>query len=135
MKFKSLRGKLLLTVSALAIGSGLVISLFETKRFRRSLHEVAVSRGTYLCRALALEVNENIQVNDLISLQDILNHQIHEDPSPAYLFVIQDGRILAHTFPEGVPLEEVSWNKKRAARRLGISRSTLYRKPKKERFF
>jgi two-component system response regulator HydG len=36
-----------------------------------------------------------------------------------------EGRLLRET------LEECSWNKKEAARRLGISRNTLYRKLKK----
>jgi len=110
MKLKSLRSKLLVTVSALVIGSGLIISLLETKRFRRSLHEATVKQGAYLCRAIALEASEKILGNDLISLQDILNHQVHDDASLAYLFVIRDHRVLAHTFSDGVPADLIGVN-------------------------
>ena len=97
MGFKSLRSKLVISVFALVIGSGLVISLLETHRFSKSLHQAAITQGEYLSQAVALEATNKILINDLIALQNLLNHQLKSNPSVAYLFVMKDGQILAHT--------------------------------------
>jgi len=110
MKFKSLRSKLVISVSALVIGSGLLISLLETNRFSNSLQEAAVAQGEYLSRAVALEAANKILINDLISLQNLLNYQLESHPALAYLFVIKDNRILAHTFSEGIPRHLIGVN-------------------------
>ena len=98
MKFHYLRNKLLLTVAVLVIGSGLIISLLEANRFSKSLRRAAIAQGEYLSRAVALEATNKILINDLIGLQNLLNHQLHSNPSVSYLFVIKKGSILAHTF-------------------------------------
>jgi DNA-binding NtrC family response regulator/HAMP domain-containing protein len=110
MKFKSLRSKLVISVSALVIGSGLVISLLETNRFSKSLQEAAVTQGEYFSRAVALEATDKILINDLISLQNLLNYQLESHPALAYLFVIKDSEILAHTFSEGFPRKLIGIN-------------------------
>ena len=46
--------KLLISVSALVIGSGVVISLLETKRFSNSLREAAITQGEYLSQELGI---------------------------------------------------------------------------------
>jgi methyl-accepting chemotaxis protein len=48
MKLKSLRSKLVISISTLVIGSGLIISMLETNRFSNSLHESTISQGEYL---------------------------------------------------------------------------------------
>jgi len=110
MKFHHLRSKLLLAVAALVIGSGLIISLLETNRFSRSLHRAAVTQGEYLSQAVALEATNKILINDLIGLQNLLNHQLHSNPLVSYLFISKDGHVLAHTFAEGIPLNLVNFN-------------------------
>ncbi len=110
MKLKSLRSKLVISVSTLVIGSGVIISLLETNRFRNSLHESAITQGEYLSRAVALEATNKILINDLISLQNLLNYQLESHPALAYLFVIKDSQILAHTFSEGIPRNLISIN-------------------------
>ena len=110
MKFHYLRNKLLLAVAVLVIGSGLIISLLETKRFSKSLHRAAVTQGEYLSRAVALEATNKILINDLIGLQNLLNHQLHSNPSLSYLFISKDGHILAHTFSDGIPVNLVNFN-------------------------
>ena len=98
MKLNSLRSKLVISVSALVIGSGLVISLLETNRFSKSLQESAFSQGDYLSQELALEATNLILINDLIALQTLLNNHLLSNPLLAYLFVIKEDQILAHTF-------------------------------------
>ena len=110
MKFKSLRSKLVISVSALVIGSGLIISLLETNRLSKSLQDAAVTQGEYLSRAVALEATNKILINDLISLQNLLNYQLESHPTLAYLFVSKDSQILAHTFSEGIPRNLIGIN-------------------------
>jgi len=110
MKLKSLRSKLVISVSALVIGSGLIISLLETNRLSKSLQDAAVTQGEYLSRAVALEATNKILINDLISLQNLLNYQLESHPTLAYLFVSKDSQILAHTFSEGIPRNLIGIN-------------------------
>jgi two-component system response regulator HydG len=90
MKLKSLRSKLIISVSTLVIGSGLIISLLETNRFSNSLHESAISQGEYLSQELALEATNKILINDLIALRTLLDNHLRSNPSLAYLFIIRE---------------------------------------------
>jgi two-component system response regulator HydG len=110
MRLKSLKSKLVVSVFAFVIGSGLIISLLETHRFSRSLHEDSIVQGEYLAQAVALEATNKILTNDLAALQNLLNHQLNSNPAVAYLFVIKDGQILAHTFSEGIPVNLMDVN-------------------------
>ncbi len=115
MRLKSLRSKLLVTVSALVIGSGLLISgllisPLVTHRYSRSLFKEATAQAENLAYAVALEAADRILINDLVALQKMLDHHMHSSPSLAYLFVVNDSKVLAHTFTDGVPLELVSAN-------------------------
>jgi len=110
MKFHSLRTKLLLSVCALVIGSGLVISLLMTNRLGKSWHEATITQGEYLAQAVALQATNKILINDLMALQNLLNHQLKSNPAVAYLFVIKDGQILAHTFSDGIPVNLIGLN-------------------------
>jgi two-component system response regulator HydG len=110
MRLKSLKSKLVISVFAFVIGSGLIISLMETHRFSKSLHEDTIIQGEYLAQAVALEATNKILINDLIALQNLLNHQLKSNPSVAYLFVIKDGQILAHTFSDGIPINLLDIN-------------------------
>ena len=105
-----MRSKLLLAVAVLVIGSGLIISLLETNRFSKSLRQAARAQGEYLSRAVALEATNKILINDLIGLQNLLNHQLHSNPLVSYLFISKDGNVLAHTFPDGIPVNLVDFN-------------------------
>jgi two-component system response regulator HydG len=115
MRLKSLRSKLLVTVSALVIGSGLLISgllisPLVTHRYSRSLFKEATAQAENLAYAVALEAADRILINDLVALQKMLDHHMHSSPSLAYLFVVNGSKVLAHTFTDGVPLELVSAN-------------------------
>jgi two-component system response regulator HydG len=110
MRLKSLKSKLVISVFAFVIGSGLIISLMETHRFSKSLHEDSIVQGEYLAQAVALEATNKILINDLIALQNLLNHQLKSNPSVVYLFIIKDGQILAQTFSEGIPVNLIDIN-------------------------
>ncbi len=101
---------MLLLVSALVIGSGLLISLVVTQRYSKSLLEAVTAQAENLAHATALEATDKVLINDLVALQKMLDHQLRSNPSIAYLFILQDDRIVAHTFTKGVPVDLISAN-------------------------
>ena len=64
------------------------------------LIRAGLSQAESLAHAVALESAERVLTNDLVALQKMLDHQMRSNPNIAYMFVIRDGRVLAHTFPE-----------------------------------
>lgn len=101
---KSLKNTLLLAVALLVIATGVAVSQLVAHRYSASLFESAVARAENIAHKLSLEAVDKILINDLVSLQKMLDDQISSDPSVAYLFVIREGRLLTHTFMDGVPL-------------------------------
>jgi DNA-binding NtrC family response regulator/HAMP domain-containing protein len=106
----SLRTKLLLSVSTLVICSGLLISLFVSQRYSRSLLETAAAQAENIAHAVALEAEEKILINDAIALQKTLDHQMSGNSALSYLFVTKEGEILAHTFTRGIPAALIKAN-------------------------
>jgi two-component system response regulator HydG len=49
-------------------------------------------------------------INDLVSLQRLLEDQLVSNPAVGYLFVVQDTRVLTHTFPASVPFDLIQAN-------------------------
>lgn len=110
MKMQSLKNKLLFTVSVLVITSGILISLWVTHRYSESLFNEATAQAEYIAHAVALESTDKILINDLVALQKMLDNKIRSNPSISYLFIIRNNRLLAHTFPKGIPEKLVSVN-------------------------
>jgi two-component system response regulator HydG len=100
----------MLAVSALVISSGLLISLMVTHRYSSSLLEAMTAQGENLAHAVALNAADKILINDLVALQQMLDHQLRSNPAIAYLFIFREGRILAHTFDKGVPADLLNAN-------------------------
>lgn len=110
MPLKSLKSKLLLLVSAFVVGSGLLISVFITQRYSSSLFETMIAQGENIAHAIALEATDQVLINDLVALQKMLDHHIRSHNGVAYLFIQRDQEILAHTFPDGVPIDLIDAN-------------------------
>jgi two-component system response regulator HydG len=111
MRLQSLKSKLLLAVSLLVIGSGLLISILVTQRYSSSLFQSMSAQAENLAHAVELDATDKILTNDLVALQKMLDYKIRSNPMVAYLFIIRDNKVLAHTFPEGIPLELLDANK------------------------
>jgi transcriptional regulator with GAF, ATPase, and Fis domain len=107
---QSLKSKLLVAVSALVIGSGLLISLLVSQGYSSSLFKSMTAQAENLAHAVALEAADKILINDLVSLQKSLDHHLHSNPYIAYLFIYRDGRVLSHTFDNGIPAELIDAN-------------------------
>ncbi|MEW6349699.1 MAG: sigma 54-interacting transcriptional regulator [Thermodesulfobacteriota bacterium] len=103
MRFTSLKGKLVAGVCALVLGSGALLSFLVTQRYTRSLHAALTAQAEGLAHAAALEATDRVLINDVVSLQKLLENQMSSNPSISYIFVLRDGKIPAHTFAAGVP--------------------------------
>lgn len=103
MGLRSLKGKLLLAVASLVIGSGLMISLLARERQRANLLETMMAQGENIAQAVALETADKVLINDRVGLQKMLEHQFRSHNGLAYLFVQRGEEILAHTFPGEIP--------------------------------
>ena len=110
MRPHSLKGKLLIIVSFLVIGSGLMISLLVTHRYSKSLFESMTAQAENLAQAIALDATDKILTNDLVALQKMLDYHMTSTPHAAYIFIIRENQVLAHTFPQGVPIELIGAN-------------------------
>ena len=110
MRPHSLKSKLLIIVSLLVIGSGLLISLLVTHRYSKSLFESMTAQAENLAQAIALDATDKILTNDLVALQKMLDYHMTSTPHAAYIFIIRENQVLAHTFPRGVPVELIGAN-------------------------
>ena len=110
MQLHSLKSKLLIIVSLLVIGSGLLISLLVTHRYSKSLFESMTAQAENLAQAIALDATDKILTNDLVALQKSLDHHMTSTPHAAYIFIIRENQVLAHTFPLGVPVDLIGAN-------------------------
>ena len=110
MRLRSLKSKLLLAVSALVIASGLVITLLVTRQYSAALRQAMVGQVENAAQTIALDAADKILVNDLVSLQRMLDQQIQSNAALGYILILRDGRVLAHTFERGVPEELLGAN-------------------------
>jgi len=111
MRFQSLKSKLLLAVSALVIGSGLLISFLFTQRYSSSLYQSMSVQAQNLSHSIELEATDKILTNDLVALQKMLDYQMRSNAAISYLFIVKENQILAHTFTDGVPFGLIRANK------------------------
>ena len=108
---KSLKNILLLSVAMLVIATGVSVSQLVAHQYSLSLLDGAAARAENIAHKLSLDAVDKILINDLVSLQKMLDDQLSSDPTVAYLFVVREGRLLTHTFLEGVPANLINANK------------------------
>jgi hypothetical protein len=111
MRPQSLRHTLLLAIGVLVLISGILISQLVTHRYSVSLMEGAVAQAEHAAHKLALDAAEQVLINDLVGLQRMLDDQMTVNPAVAYIFIVQDGSVISHTFSGGVPVELIGSNK------------------------
>jgi transcriptional regulator with GAF, ATPase, and Fis domain len=107
---KSLKHKIILTIAVVVVTSGLIISLVVVHWYRISLFNATLAQAEKLAHELSLSAADKILINDLVSLQQILEDQIRSDPAISYLFIQQEQQILTHTFENGVPISLIEAN-------------------------
>jgi DNA-binding NtrC family response regulator/HAMP domain-containing protein len=97
-------------ISALVIGSGLLISLLVTHRYSSSLFDSMTAQAENLAQAVALDATDKILTNDLVALQKMLDYHMTSNPHVAYIFIARDDQVLAHTFSQGIPVDLLEAN-------------------------
>jgi transcriptional regulator with GAF, ATPase, and Fis domain len=110
MRPQSLKNKLLMAVSITVIGSGLLISLVVTQRYSSSLFSSLSAQAENIAQAVALDATDKILTNDLVALQKMLDYHIASNPHTAYIFIVKDNQVLAHTFEHGIPIDLLGAN-------------------------
>ena len=108
---RSLKGRLILAVSSLVVGSGLLISLLASERQRSGLLETMTAQGESSAQAIALETADKVLINDLVGLQKMIEHQMRSHNGIGYLFIQRDDEILAHSFPGNIPPDLLQANR------------------------
>jgi len=106
----SLKSKLLATISAIVILTGLAIAGVVTQRYSGALRQEMMGQSENLAHGIALDASDRILINDLVGLQKMLDQQSRIHPALAYLFILKDGRVLAHTFDQGAPADLLEAN-------------------------
>ena len=110
MGFRSLKTKFLLAAALLVISSGVALSLLVSDQYSKSLVDSARHQAENLALSLAIESADKVLTHDLVALQKSLDHQMKSNRSLAYLFVVRDGQVLAHTFQKNFPQELLDAN-------------------------
>ncbi len=95
---------------ALVTISSILISLLVAQRYSTSLQQKATADAEIIANMVELEATDKILINDHITLQKTLDHHVSSNSAIAYLFIISNDKILAHTFPKGVPVDLISAN-------------------------
>jgi DNA-binding NtrC family response regulator/HAMP domain-containing protein len=99
----SLKSKLLASISAIVILTGLAIAGIVTQRYSGALRQEMMGQSDNLAHSIAQAAADRILINDLVGLQKMLDQQRRINPALAYVFILKDGQVLAHTFDQGVP--------------------------------
>jgi DNA-binding NtrC family response regulator/HAMP domain-containing protein len=99
----SLKSKLLAAISAIVILTGLAIAGIVIQRYSGALRQEMMGQSENLAHSIALDAADRILINDLVGLQKMLDQQRLIHPALAYLFILKDGQVLAHTFDQGLP--------------------------------
>ena len=99
----SLKSKLLATISVVVILTGLAIAGIVTQRYSGALRQEMMGQSETLAHGIAQDAADRILINDLVGLQKMLDQQRRIHPALAYLFILKDGQVLAHTFDQGLP--------------------------------
>ena len=120
MRPRSLKTGLLGGIALFVLLSGLAIAFLVTQRYSAALQATIAGQSENLAHAVALEAADRILINDLVGLQKLLDQQMRGNPGVGYIFVVKEGRILAHTFPKGVPAGLVEVNQPASAEKPGI---------------
>jgi DNA-binding NtrC family response regulator/HAMP domain-containing protein len=100
---RSLKSKLLLSISAIVILTGLAIAGIVTQRYSGALRQEMMGQSKNLAHGIALDAADRVLINDLVGLQKMLDQQRRTHPGLAYLFILKDGHVIAHTFEKGMP--------------------------------
>jgi len=104
---KTLKMRIVLSVSVLVILSNAAVAFLAAHDYRRSLEETMRVQASSLSQGLALQAADLILINDIVSIQRLLDHTKAGNSEIGYIFLQRGDDILGHTFDSGVPADLV----------------------------
>ncbi len=112
MKFRaiSLKKKLILIITIIFLMGWSLFSIIAVGWYKSTLHNKAILEAKRIAYDLALDITDLILINDLVGLHKLLTDEMKSHASISYLFIIDNGQILAHTFTEGFPNQLIEVN-------------------------
>lgn len=106
----TLKGSLLLAITVLVVGSTLLVAVLASQRYGASLRQAMTAQSRIQAHSLALQAADPALTNDLVGLQRLFDQQRAAHPDIAYVFMLRDERVLAHTFAQGLPIGLIEAN-------------------------
>ena len=120
--FESLKTMLLITVAFLVIFTGIVVSQLVIRNYSTTLLSGAIARAENIAHKLALDVTDKILINDLVAVQKILDDQMQTESSVSYLFIINNQKVLVHTFSDGVPVNLINVDSHKNNKNINVAK-------------
>lgn len=100
------RNKFLVTVGASVCLLGLIVAILLTPFLEQKLNHTIEKRGVSLAKNVAFTAEHYVLEEEYLALSLILKDYQESDEDLVYIFVSNsDGRIVAHTFAGGFPVE------------------------------
>lgn len=107
----SIRYKLLGMVLAVILILGVAVTLQVRTRLVQDLGQELETRGLAIARDLSDDGEELILTQNIFGLYQELRKGLENNPDVRYIFVLDvNSRVLAHSFPQGVPLDLIRVN-------------------------
>src|SRR3989339_1745372 len=103
MRLNSLKTRILITVISFIVVTGLLVSVIVTQRYSEALKDALYGQGLNEAKNVSVAAADQVLINDLVALQKSIDRHMKNAPYIGYIFVSRDNRILAHSFPNGVP--------------------------------
>jgi DNA-binding NtrC family response regulator len=107
---KSIRLQLTATVIVLVLSSGIIISQLVTYYYEKALRISATQHAEHIAFHLSMILENKVLFNDLFDVQKLIDSQQLIHTSVGYIFIEKNGKVLAHTFPDGVPDDLIGLN-------------------------
>lgn len=107
---RDFRKRLMLLVAIIVAVSGLSISQIVTRRYSASLFQAIMERAENVAHDCALDVSDISIADDLPTMRKILYLHMQVDPNIIYIFLINNGRVVAHTFGQNAPDQLINAN-------------------------
>ena len=107
---RTLKGTLILTIVALVMISVSAVTILASHRYASSQEQLMAAQARNMGLTLANEIAELMLVNDLVAVQRKIEGYKETMPVLGYLFVLQDGQVMASTFKGGTPAGLINAN-------------------------
>ncbi|MBI4772794.1 MAG: sigma 54-interacting transcriptional regulator [Deltaproteobacteria bacterium] len=100
---KTLKMRIVLFVAVSVVLSNAAVAFLAAHDYWRSLDEAMRVQASSLSQGLALQAADLILINDIVSIQRLLDYTKAGNSEIGYIFLQRGDNVLGHTFDSGVP--------------------------------